>query len=123
MKRKRHENLATVGLALCVAILALLAAFMDVDGVSTVQGANAKETHVIAPWEADILFDTAPPVIAVEITPQPVPRYSSVAMSEDERRELAGIIHLEAGNQCAEGQQAVAEVVLNRCRSTIDIGQ
>ena len=107
MKRKRHENLATVGLALCVAILALLAAFMDVDGVSTVQGANAKET----------------PLIAVEFTPLPVPRYSSVAMSEDERRELAGIIHLEAGNQCAEGQQAVAEVVLNRCRSTIDIGQ
>lgn len=114
MNRKRQKNLVTAGLALCVAILALLAAFMDVDGVSTVRGANVEETPVIAPWEADILFDTAPPVIAIEITPEPVPRYSSVAMSEDERQELAGIVYLEAGNQCAEGQQAVAEVVLNR---------
>lgn len=114
MKRKRQKNLVTAGLTLCVAILALLAAFMDVGGVSTVRGANAKETPVIAPWEAGILSDTAPPVLAVEVTPEPVPRYSSVTMSADERRELAGIVHLEAGNQCAEGQQAVAEVVLNR---------
>ena len=35
-------------------------------------------------------------------------------MSEDERRELAEVVYLEAGNQCAEGQQAVAEVILNR---------
>lgn len=114
MNRKRQKNLVTAGLALCVAILALLAAFMDVDGVSTVRGANVEETPVIAPWEAGILTDTAPPVIAVEITPEPVPRYSDVAMSEDERQELAGIVYLEAGNQCAEGQQAVVEVVLNR---------
>lgn len=114
MKRKRQKNLVTVGLALCVAILALLAAFMDVGGVSTVRGANAEETPVIAPWEAGILTDTAPPVIAVEVTPEPVPRYAAVDMSEAERQEMAGIIGLESGNQCAEGQQAVAEVILNR---------
>jgi len=114
MRRKRQGNLVTAGLALCVAILALLAAFMDVGGVSTVRGANAEETPVIAPWEAGILTDTAPPVIAVEVTPEPIPRYAAVDMSEAERQEMAGIIGLEADNQCAEGQQAVAEVILNR---------
>lgn len=44
----------------------------------------------------------------------PVPRYAGVSMSEYERRELAAIVFLESANQCAEGQQAVAEVVLNR---------
>ena len=114
MKRNQYRNLVTAGLALCVAILALLAAFVDVGGVSTVRGANAEETPIIAPWEAGILTDTAPPVIAVEVTPEPIPRYAAVDMSEDERQELAGIVNLEAGNQCAKGQQAVVEVVLNR---------
>lgn len=112
MRRKRQGNLVTAGLALCVAILALLAAFMDVGEVSTARGVNAMETHVIAP------FDEPPLALAIDPTPllplEPVPRYSDVAMSEDERRELAGIVQLEAGNQCAEGQQAVVEVVLNR---------
>lgn len=123
MRRKRQGNLVTAGLALCVAILALLAAFMDVGEVSTVQDVPAEETFVIGLWGVGNLSDTIPPgeqppVLSVEATPQPTPelvqRYSGVAMSEDERRELAGIVQLEAGNQCAEGQQAVVEVVLNR---------
>ena len=96
-----------------MAILAFLAAFMGDDKVSTARGAHSEETPVIA-WEAGILFDTAPPVIAVEAPPVPVLRYATVNMSEDERQEMAGIIFLESGNQCAEGQQAVAEVILNR---------
>ena len=123
MRRKRQGNLVTAGLALCVAILALLAAFMDVSEVSTVQDAPTEETFVIGLWGVGNLSDTIPPgeqppVLSVEATPQPTPelvqRYSGVAMSADERRELAGIVQLEAGNQCAEGQQAVVEVVLNR---------
>lgn len=123
MRRKRQGNLVTAGLALCVAILALLAAFMDVSEVSTVHDAPAEETFVIGLWGVGNLSDTIPPgeqppVLSVEATPQPTPelvqRYSGVAMSADERRELAGIVQLEAGNQCAEGQQAVVEVVLNR---------
>lgn len=123
MRRKRQGNLVTAGLALCVAIIALLAAFMDVGEVSTVQDAPAEETFVIGLWGVGNLSDTIPPgeqppVLSVEATPQPTPelvqRYSGVAMSADERRELAGIVQLEAGNQCAEGQQAVVEVVLNR---------
>ena len=123
MKRKRQGNLLTVGLALCVAILALLAVCMDVGKVSTARDAPAEETLVIGLWEAGNLTDTIlpgkqPPVLSIEATPQPTPelvqRYSSVVMTADERLELAEVIYLEAGNQCADGQQAVAEVVLNR---------
>ena len=126
MNRKRQGKTATVGLALCVAILALLAVFMDFDEVSPARGAPTEETPVIGPWRVGSL-DTmstgeCPPVLSVDVTPQPTPelvqRYSSVAMSADERQELAEVIYLEAGNQCAEGQQAVAEVVLNRVIST-----
>lgn len=123
MRKKRQENLVTAGLALCVAILALLAVCMDVGKVSTARDAPAEETLVIGLWEAGNLTDTIlpgkqPPVLSVEATPQPTPelvqRYSSVVMTADERLELAEVICLEAGNQCADGQQAVAEVVLNR---------
>lgn len=123
MRRKRQGNLVTAGLALCVAILALLAVCMDVGKVSTARDAPAEETLVIGLWEAGNLTDTIlpgkqPPVLSIEATPQPTPelvqRYSSVVMTADERLELAEVIYLEAGNQCADGQQAVAEVVLNR---------
>ena len=98
---KRKTNLVTAILALCVAILALLAVFNDYGGVSTARGSQSEESPVIT-WEVGPLPDTAPPVIAVETTPMPVPRYAVVYISEDERQEMAGIIFLEAGNQCAE---------------------
>lgn len=44
----------------------------------------------------------------------PVERYAGMTMTEAERDELAAIIYLEARGEPAEGQQAVAEVVLNR---------
>lgn len=43
-----------------------------------------------------------------------VERYRDICISPNELEELAAIVYLEAGNQCAEGQQAVAEVILNR---------
>ena len=98
MRKKRQENLVTAGLALCVAILALLAVCMDVGKVSTARDAPAEETLVIGLWEAGNLTDTIlpgkqPPVLSIEATPQPTPelvqRYSSVVMTADERLELA----------------------------------
>lgn len=105
MRRKRQGNLVTAGLALCVAILALLAAFMNFDEVSTARGAPAEETPVIGLWGAGILADIVPPgeqtpVLSVEVMPQPTPelvqRYSSVTMTADERLELAEVIRLPA---------------------------
>lgn len=43
-----------------------------------------------------------------------VVRYEAIKMSSSERDELAALVYLEAGNQPAEGQQAVVEVVFNR---------
>lgn len=46
--------------------------------------------------------------------PTVVERYSGVEITDDELRDFAAVVYLEAGNQSAEGQQAVAEVILNR---------
>lgn len=43
-----------------------------------------------------------------------VERYAEIEISDAEMKELAAIVYLEAGNQCADGQQAVVEVILNR---------
>lgn len=43
-----------------------------------------------------------------------VSRYVRLSISREEYRELASVVLLESSNQCMDGQQAVAEVVLNR---------
>lgn len=47
-------------------------------------------------------------------TPARAPQYIFIEMTEDEYEELARVVYLEAGNQSADGQQAVVEVVFNR---------
>ena len=47
-------------------------------------------------------------------TSEKVSRYSEIHIEEWEIDEMAAIIYLEARNQSAKGQQAVAEVILNR---------
>lgn len=63
------------------------------------------------------LWDMLTPVIADDTEPELVPRYAGINMSGEELWELAGIVYLESANQCHEGQQAVAEVILNRVAS------
>lgn len=41
-------------------------------------------------------------------------RYARITITDDEYQELLAVISLEAADQCAKGQQAVAEVILNR---------
>ena len=61
---------------------------------------------------------TEPEITNVEdmpIIPQPEQgRYGSLLLTSDELELLARIVYLEARGECMEGQQAVAEVVLNR---------
>lgn len=135
-------ELVTAGLAVCVNLVAPLAALGGAGEVSTAQGVNDAESPAMASWEAaaptkTVLSVKHPLAAAVETAlrlsaeplpmpeepvqspaMQPVPRYAGVSMSEDERRELAAIVFLESANQCAGGQQAVAEVVLNRVISS-----
>ena len=52
--------------------------------------------------------------------PEPVrgePRYPDIHLTLEEIRLLARVVWVEAQGECAEGQQAVAEVVLNRLAS------
>lgn len=45
------------------------------------------------------------------------PRYPDIQLTSEERQLLAKVIWVEAQGECEEGQQAVAEVVLNRMAS------
>jgi len=49
--------------------------------------------------------------------PQRIERYAGIEISDDEMRELAALVYLEARGEPFEGQQAVVEVVLNRVLS------
>lgn len=42
------------------------------------------------------------------------PRYADITLSQDDIKLLAKVVWVEAQGECAEGQQAVAEVALNR---------
>ena len=42
------------------------------------------------------------------------PRYGGLKLTDDETKLLAKLIYVEARGESAEGQQAIAEVVLNR---------
>ena len=46
------------------------------------------------------------------------PRYPDIQLTDEERQLLARVIWVEAQGECEEGQQAVAEVVLNRIASS-----
>lgn len=45
------------------------------------------------------------------------PRYADIELSQDDIKLLAKVVWVEAQGECAEGQQAVAEVALNRIAS------
>ena len=45
------------------------------------------------------------------------PRYDGLTLTEDETKLLAKLIYVEARGECEDGQQAIAEVVLNRITS------
>lgn len=45
------------------------------------------------------------------------PRYDGLTLTEDETKLLAKLIYVEARGECEDGQQAIAEVVLNRYTS------
>lgn len=122
-KKQKRRNLAGLMLALLVALSAvILARTAAHDGggeVSTTPAPTPGEAFVIdQPTVVSItdatMMATKPTPTEEAALPEPVARYAEVSMTEDECAELAALLFLEAGNQCADGQQAVVEVVLNR---------
>ena len=57
------------------------------------------------------------PFLYFEEDLQGEPRYPDIQLTYEERHLLARVIWVEAQGECEEGQQAVAEVVLNRMAS------
>lgn len=68
-------------------------------------------------WVFDVSAMPDEPFIYVEEKPDVEPRYPEVELTWEEQQLLAKLIWLEARGESKEGQQAVAEVVLNRLAS------
>lgn len=116
--RKSHRRRAWAQRIVLVLLLAVVATLVIARiGAEPVAG-EVSTTPEAAPQETAVLRPEPTYVVEVIPTPEPTPtvvaRYADVAMTEAERDELAAIIYLEARGEPAEGQQAVAEVVLNR---------
>lgn len=82
-----------------------------------VAAAGMAKTTTLAAEEDNFTADTETASdVTQEATPAPTAagRYIGITVTGDELRELAAAVYLEARGESAEGQQAVAEVVLNR---------
>lgn len=68
-------------------------------------------------WAFDKEAMPEEPFLYYEEDLQGEPRYPDIQLTYEERQLLARVIWVEAQGECEEGQQAVAEVVLNRMAS------
>ena len=65
-------------------------------------------------WYFDVSAMPEEPFIYTEEKPDCEPRYPGVELTWDEQQLMAKIIWLEARGESKEGQQAIAEIILNR---------
>ena len=65
-------------------------------------------------WYFDVSAMPEEPFIYTEEKPDCEPRYPDVELTWDEQQLMAKIIWLEARGESREGQQAIAEIILNR---------
>ena len=116
--RKDHRRRAWAQRFMLVLLLAVVATLVIARIGAASKVAEASTTQEPAALETAVFEQE--PVYIVEVLPTQEPvskvvaRYENVTMTEEERQEMAAIIYLEARGEPAEGQQAVAEVILNR---------
>lgn len=65
-------------------------------------------------WIYDVNAMPEDPFIYVEEKVKVEPRYPQIKLTDEEYELLARLIWVEARGECAEGQQGIAEVILNR---------
>lgn len=116
--RQDHRRRAWAQRIILVLLLAVVATLVIARIGAASKVAEVSTTQEPAPLETAV-FEQKPVYIVEALPPQKpvskvVARYENVTMTEEERREMAAIIYLEARGEPAEGQQAVAEVILNR---------
>lgn len=120
MNRRKKRRASPLPLICLLAVLACIVALRittaDEKSISPEQMTGKLENPAIATpvpiLEPDA--EESEQVSAAVETPARAARYINIEMTSEERDELAAIVYLEAGNQSAEGQQAVVEVVFNR---------
>lgn len=116
--RKYHCRRAWAQRIILALLLAVVATLVIARIGAASKVAEAPTAQEPAPLETAVFEQE--PVYIVEVLPTQEPvskvvaRYETITMTEEERREMAAIIYLEARGEPAEGQQAVAEVILNR---------
>lgn len=119
MNRRKKRRASPLPLICLLAVLAYIVALRisaNEKSIAPEQVASKLENPAIAtPVQLmEPSVEDSEQVNAAAETPARAARYINIEMTPEEREELAAIVYLEAGNQSAEGQQAVVEVVFNR---------
>lgn len=119
MKRRRKRRASPAPLICLLAVLACIVALRISVSEETAASAqmtgkleNPATTAPVRLLEVEMTEDEQ--VTRAEDRPARAARYVNIEMTDEELAELAAVVFLEAGNQRAEGQQAVVEVVFNR---------
>lgn len=114
MRRRRKWKIIRTALW-CLSAVAMIAAALTFAWKTP--DAEAGETEIAGQQEVRVIFLLAEEFLQIEEpevmkAEQPAGRYAPI--TEEERELIARIVYLEARGEPAEGQQAVAEVILNR---------
>lgn len=114
MRRRRKWKIIKPPLW-CLSAVAMIAAALTFAWKTP--DAEAGETEIAGQQEVRVIFLPAEEFLQIEEpevmkAEQPAGRYAPI--TEEERELIARIVYLEARGEPAEGQQAVAEVILNR---------
>lgn len=114
MKQTTKTKASAITLAGLLAVLACIVWLR----ISAATGSNIEAINAVTSSAHEISIAEAAVKNQPEINPPEhrvrSVRYEAIKINSSERDELAALVYLEAGNQSAEGQQAVVEVVFNR---------
>lgn len=119
MKRRRKRRASPAPLICLLAVLACIVALRisvsEETATSAQMTGKLENPATTAPVRLlEVEKTEAEQVTWAEDRPARSARYVNIEMTDEELAELAAVVFLEAGNQSAEGQQAVVEVVFNR---------
>ena len=105
-----------------LALLSLTAIAMGIINDGHAEPPDAAEAEPVETYAPILASTPKPEEQAVMPVEEPVdtivPRYADLSISDDDIEEMARIVWLESRGEPAEGQQAVAEVILNRVINT-----
>lgn len=126
MRKRKRKSRFPLLLCLCTVLCVLVGARSCNDGVDSMEQVTGKlEDPVVTMPAVDLRAEACASERVTEPEkeeeydpawdmPARAARFVNIEMTDAELEELAKIVFLEARNQCAEGQQAVVEVVFNR---------